>query len=159
MPLSNKQEKKSAIERSDIMPVSDITLTTRPPDAKAFAALRETAGWNNPAMAVIQKSIGNSLFWVCLYSEETLIGCGRLIGDGAMYFYLQDVIVHPAFQELGLGARIMESINGYIAEHCPAGSTAGLLAAKGKEGFYAKYGFTERDGEPLGHGMCRFITD
>lgn len=159
MPLSSKQEQKSATERCGSMPVSDITLITRPPEAKAFAALRETAGWNNPAMAVIQKSIDYSLFWVCLYSEETLIGCGRLIGDGAMYFYLQDVIVHPDFQELGLGARIMELINGYIAEHCPAGSTAGLLAAKGKEGVYAKYGFTERNGEPLGHGMCRFITD
>lgn len=159
MPLSNRQEKKSATERCESMPVSDITLTTRPPEAKAFADLRETAGWNNPAMEVIQKSIDNSLFWVCLYSEETLIGCGRLIGDGAMYFYLQDVILHPDFQELGLGARIMESINGYIAEHCPAGSTAGLLAAKGKEGFYTKYGFIERNGEPLGHGMSRFITD
>ena len=70
---------------------------------------------------------------------------------------IQDVIVHPEFQKLGLGSKIMQSINGFLSSNCHSGTTVGLLAAKGKEDFYLKHGFVLRNGKDLGLGMCRFI--
>ena len=139
------------------MPESQIDFTHCPPSASDFASLRARVGWTNPALAIIQSSIGSSLFWVTVYVQNKLIGCGRVIGDGAMYFYVQDVIVHPDYQHMGLASKIMESINQYIAANCPSGSTVGLFAAKGKEAFYLKHGFELRDGHELGLGMCKFI--
>lgn len=125
--------------------------------ALEFAALRSLVGWKNPELGVLQASMESTLFWVSAYSENELIGIGRVIGDAAMYFYIQDVIVHPDYQKVGLGSQIMESINNYLTENCSAGSTVGLLAAQGKENFYEKFEFISRDGKILGLGMCRFI--
>jgi len=80
-----------------------------------------------------------------------------VIGDGAMYFYIQDVIIHPEHQNKGLGSKIMNTLIAHLESCCAPGATIGLLAAHGKESFYLKFGFEPRDGESLGLGMCRFI--
>lgn len=139
------------------MTTTDIRVVEQPPSADEFASLRNLIGWRNPSLSVIQQSLDSSLFWVSLYRNNELIGCGRIVGDGAMYFYVQDIIVHPKYQNCGLGSIIMTSINQYIEKTCQPGATVGLLAAKGKEAFYEKHGFVGRDGNTLGLGMCRFI--
>ena len=80
-----------------------------------------------------------------------------VIGDGAMYFYIQDVIIHPEHQNKGLGSKIMNTLIAHLASCCAPGATIGLLAAHGKENFYLKFGFEPRDGQSLGLGMCKFI--
>ena len=82
---------------------------------------------------------------------------GRVVGDGAMYFYIQDVIVDPYYQQVGIGSVVMEYIEHYLSVSAKKGSTIGLLAAKEKEAFYAKYGYIKRPNDSLGNGMCRFI--
>ncbi|GGF80331.1 GNAT family N-acetyltransferase [Alteromonas lipolytica] len=139
--------------------MSDIEFTFRevPPAAADFAALRKQVGWKSPELPILQLSIESSLFWVTVYAGNQLIGTGRVVGDGAMYFYIQDVIVLPAVQGGGLGLQIMQRIQAYLAQACQPGTTVALLAAQGKEPFYAKLGFTARDGQSLGLGMCKFI--
>ena len=139
------------------MSPSEVLLKESPPTAEDFASLRAAVGWTNPKLAIIESSINSSLFWVSIFQCDRLVACGRVIGDGFMYFYVQDVIVHPEFQKLGLGSKIMQSINGFLSSSCHSGSTVGLLAAKGKEDFYLKHGFVLRNGKELGLGMCRFI--
>jgi len=82
---------------------------------------------------------------------------GRIVGDGAMYFYIQDVVVDPDYQNLGIGSALMKNIENYLFIEAKKGSTIGLLAAKGKEDFYTRYGYTNRPNELLGNGMCKFI--
>ncbi|AXR08414.1 GNAT family N-acetyltransferase [Salinimonas sediminis] len=139
------------------MPVPPFILKEVPPDVVTFASIRNTVGWSNPELDVLQNSIDSSLFWVSAYDKSELVGCGRVIGDGAMYFYIQDVLVHPLYQNRGLGSQIMHSINQYITLNGPIGATVGLLAAHGKEAFYQQYGFAPRDGQQLGLGMCKFV--
>ncbi|WDE08138.1 GNAT family N-acetyltransferase [Thalassomonas viridans] len=102
-------------------------------------------------------SLANSLFHVVLRQQDKLIAMGRVVGDGAMFFYIQDVIVDPGYQRQGLGHIIMENIEAYLQKSVKKGSTIGLLAAKGKEAFYRRYGYQDRSGEVLGLGMCKFI--
>ena len=49
----------------------------------------------------------------------------------------------------------------YIQKHRipEAQVTVGLLAAKGKEGFYAKHGFIVRPNETFGPGMITYIKN
>ncbi|WP_164078362.1 GNAT family N-acetyltransferase [Alteromonas facilis] len=127
------------------------------PTCVEFAALRKLVGWDNPEDIVLQASIDASLFWITIYSGAQLVATGRVIGDGAMYFYIQDVIVHPSYQQRGLGQQIMSAIERYLDATCQQAATVGLLSAQGKEEFYRRFGFIERDGKTLGLGMCKFL--
>jgi GNAT superfamily N-acetyltransferase len=66
------------------------------------------------------------------------------------YFYLQDIIVLPAFQSKGLGKRLMKAILAYLEEHARPGAFVGLMAAKDVSSFYTQFGFAVRPSERPG---------
>lgn len=140
------------------MSIPSIKYSTSPPSANEFVTLRQLVGWGTLNESLAQASLECSLFTVSAYLNQELIAMGRVVGDGYMYFYIQDVIVHPKYQGLGLGEGIMEHIESYLASNCRPGATTGLFAAQGKEGFYRKYDYMERCGDILGKGMCKFTT-
>ncbi|MDR6982219.1 ribosomal protein S18 acetylase RimI-like enzyme [Rheinheimera pacifica] len=133
--------------------------TDQPPTAAEYIALRCKVGWGSIEPNTAQNSLNCSLFNTTVRLDGKLIGMARVVGDGFMYFYIQDVIVDPAHQGCGIGQMLMARVETYLASTCQAGATVGLLAAKGKERFYRRYGFIERDGETLGKGMCRFVSE
>ena len=129
------------------------------PALDEFANLRTQVKWQNPNDKRLKASIENSLFWVTVYDTDKLIGTGRVVGDGAMYFYIQDIIVAPSYQKQGVGHLVMTYIEKYLSNTFSNGATVGLLSAHGKESFYTQYGYVNRDGDVLGLGMCKFISN
>ena len=127
------------------------------PVVEDFIQLRAKIGWGETDLAMAKNSLNASLFHVTIYAQSQLVAMGRVVGDGAMYFYIQDVIVNPSHQGQGLGNMIMENIEDFLTKTAKKGSTIGLLAAQGKENFYKTWGYLERTGNPLGKGMCKFI--
>lgn len=127
------------------------------PTTAEFLSLRAKVGWQGIADNIVQASLNNSLFHVVIYQNEQLVGMARVVGDGAMYFYIQDVVVDPAYQGFGVGAALMGKIESYLSTAANKGATIGLLAAQGKEAFYARYGYLTRPNTTLGHGMCKFV--
>jgi ribosomal protein S18 acetylase RimI-like enzyme len=119
--------------------------------------LRVKVGWNDTDLAMIKRSLENSLFHVTARTESKLIGMGRIIGDGAMFYYIQDVVIDPEYQHQGLGNALMLEIEQFLSINAKKGATVALLSAQGKEKFYSRYGYLERSGDPLGKGMCKFI--
>ena len=71
---------------------------------------------------------------------------GRLVGDGAMYWYLQEIVVLPEYQGKGIGKSIVNRLIEYIKSTAILGTIidVGLTAVKGKEPFYEKFGFSIR---------------
>ena len=128
------------------------------PAQDEFANLRTQVKWQNPDDKTLKASIENSLFWVIVYDTDKLIGTGRVVGDGAMYFYIQDIIVTPSYQKQGIGHLVMTHIENYLSSTSSNGATIALLSAHGKERFYTQYGYVKRDGDSLGFGMCKFIN-
>ncbi len=128
------------------------------PSAQEFSDLRAKVGWGETCLEMGAKSLAQSLFHVVIREGNKLIAMGRIVGDGVMYFYVQDVVVDPDYQKLGLGAVLMTHIEDYLAKTAQPGSTIGLLAAQGKEAFYQRYGYLLRPGNSFGHGMCKFIS-
>ena len=76
--------------------------------------------------------------------NNKVIGCGRVIGDGGLYYYIQYVIVLPEFQKRGLGKLIMDSIMKFFNENVQPNTFIGLMAAKGQSKVYTHFGFNER---------------
>ena len=122
----------------------------RIPTVEEYLALREAVGWGRLDEQVTVRGLTHALFTVCLLYEGNVIGCGRVIGDGGLYFYLQDIIVLQAFQGKGLGKRLMKAIMEYLEEHAHPGSFVGLMAAKDVSNFYTQFGFIVRPPERPG---------
>ena len=118
-----------------------------------YLRLREAIGWWYVDFEALKIGLPNSLFSVCVIHNDEVIGCGRVVGDGGMYFYIQDIIVLPEFQGKGIGRRIMDAVMDFITFHAHIGAFVALMAAKGVSKFYEKYGFQERP--PDRPGMFR----
>ena len=139
------------------MSVDNYKIKLESPSIEEFTLLRGKIGWDDINITLAEISLKNSLFHVSVYNKSQIIAMGRVVGDGAMYFYIQDVIVDPHYQKMGLGSLVMKHIEAFLAVSAKKGSTIGLLAAKGKEAFYTKYGYIKRPSDSLGNGMCRFV--
>ena len=109
-----------------------------------YQALRESTGWNPVEDNLVETALEKDLFSICVYDEERIVGIGRIIGDGALYFYIQDIIVLPEYKGLGIGKLIMDNIEIYLGKEANNNSFIGLMAADGVRGFYTKYGYEER---------------
>lgn len=122
----------------------DIRLVEQVPTLADYRRLREAVGWENGDAEAQATALRGALFSVCLIAEDEVIGCGRVVGDGGQYYYVQDIIVLPPYQGQGLGRRIMDAIMAYLAIHTRPGAFVALMAAQGAAPFYERYGFVIR---------------
>lgn len=118
--------------------------------ADSYQAIRATTNWGMFDTEAIEKALEKDLFSVCVYHLDRPIGMGRIIGDGQVYFYLQDVVVIPEYQRKGVGKMIMDCLEDYLASASHNHSFIGLMAAKNLQGFYEKYGYQLRSEDSPG---------
>ena len=109
-----------------------------------YQRLRSTTNWRQIPEIIVTKALEKDLFSVCILKKEKIVGMGRVIGDGSIYFYIQDVIVLPEFQMLGIGKLIMDQIENYLNNNAPNGAFIGLMAAEGTVAFYQSFGYRNR---------------
>ena len=128
---------------------ASVDIEYRSPTIAEYRSLRDLAGWWKTDENATEMALKKSLFSVVAVEDEKVIGCGRIIGDG-LYFYIQDLIVHPDFQARGLGRSLMNELMGYINANAQTGAFVGLMAAKGLEKYYEQFGFKARDADAPG---------
>lgn len=103
----------------------------------------------------------NSLYIAAAYQEDTLAGIGRIVGDGAVICYVQDLIVVPQCQGMGVGSAILTRLTEFV-EGLRQDDTEMmfcLMCAKGRETFYEKHGFLARPNPQLGPGMIQYLKE
>jgi len=125
-------------------------LVERVPTVDEYQRLRDAVGWGNVNRQATEQALGNALYSVTLTHRGVAVGCGRIVGDGGIYFYIQDIIVLPEYQRRRQGKRIMDAVMGYLERHAPANAFIGLMAATGVKSFYEMYGFAERPADRPG---------
>ncbi len=113
------------------------------PSVDDYNRLRESVGWHTVSEQRAGLALGNSLYCVCAVDDDHVLGMGRVVGDGGIYFYLQDVLVAPEFQRRGLGRSIMNRLMAFIDAQAPmrSGALVALMTAPGIGDFYRQYGF------------------
>ena len=116
----------------------------------SYQYLRHTTDWFQLDDEVVRESLENDLFALTAYDGDKLVGMGRVVGDGAIYFYIQDIIVIPEYQGRGVGSIIMESIEAYLDSVAYNNSFIGLMAAEGVAEFYHRFGYKERPADKPG---------
>ncbi len=75
--------------------------------------LYDSVGWvsytHEQRRAELPKAIRNSTYVVSAWSGDSLVGLARGLSDDVSIFYLQDILVRPAFQGQGVGRRLLEN--------------------------------------------------
>ena len=134
----------------------ELELVERAPTVEEYMAFRAHAGWEEVAdRAAVARALGGSLFSVCVEADGRAIAIGRVVGDGGVYAYIQDVIVREEFRGRGISTLVMDALLEFIERTYPSGAFVGLMAAEGVAGLYERYGFERRpDDAP---GMRRTI--
>lgn len=122
--------------------------------AEDFVRLRIETGFAEIPVEHARKALQNGLVNVSALYRCELVGMGRLVGDGAMYWYLQEIIVLPQFQGRGIGRLIVNHLVEYARVNSASGkfTTVGGVSARGKEPFYEKMGF-----EIISNGIIKMI--
>lgn len=128
-------------------------------DVDSYLALRASVKWKVLSRAQAQKALDNSLHVAGLYRLGKLIGMGRIVGDGAVICYIQDLIVKPEYHHTGCGHILIEHLISYVKDLTMDGTEMmlDLMCAKGREDFYLQHDFIARPTPFLGPGMIQYI--
>jgi predicted GNAT family N-acyltransferase len=140
--------------------MKDMVFKEERPTVDEYNKMRESAGWGDcKNLKAVENGLASSLFHICVRKGNKLVGMGRVIGDGSMAFYIQDVIVSKEYQGKGIGTQIMNRIMDFISSVAVVGAVVGLFAAKDKESFYKKFNFIPRPNESGGKGMIQYWNE
>ncbi len=133
----------------------EIRLIEKIPTANEFNMLTEAVGWGTREEKIVEEALRNTLYSLCVYDKDRLIGYGRIIGDKTIFLYIQDVMVIPQYQGRKIGTNIMEALLKQVEEYMKINPDIRLYlgASKGKEAFYERFGFVARPNDELGAGM------
>ena len=128
------------------------------PSADEFNFLTNSVGWGKRENSIVDEALNNTLYSLCVYDDDKLIGYGRIIGDKTIFLYIQDVMVIPEYQGKHIGTGVMENLLNKVDEYKKINPNIRtyLGASKNKESFYEKFGFISRPNEDLGSGMVLF---
>ena len=109
------------------------------PTPSEYFVLRLKSGMNARELAAAEIGLKNSLFAISIRNDGTLIGMGRLVGDGGCHVQVVDIAVDPDFQGQKLGSLIMKEIMAYVKSSLPPSCLVNLFADVSF--LYEKYGF------------------
>ncbi len=122
----------------------------RSPTLSEYTKLRVSVGWRKTEDKATETDLKNSLFSLVAFDNGDVVGIGRIIGDGGLYFYIQDLIVHPEYQNKGLGKTLINELLHYIKTNAKRGAFVCLMAAKGYKKYYEQFGYMARDADAPG---------
>lgn len=136
-----------------------VTLRENTLDLETYLALREAVSWKKLTENQAKRALENSIYNVVAYVENKPVAMGRVVGDGSVICYVQDLIVLPDYQKMKIGSKIVNNIIEYVSSIKEQDSEIMLclMCAKGREKFYEGLGFIGRPTENLGPGMIQYI--
>ena len=121
------------------------------PSQEQFWNLFQTTGWNDTYHLSPQelfRAVSINWFAVSAFDGERLVGFGRVVSDGILHAMIYEMIVLPVYQGQGIGAQILH----ILVQRCLEANIRDiqLFCARGKRGFYEKYGFAARSEDAPG---------
>ena len=120
-----------------------------------YNQLRAYCGWRSIPEPDVEDALRKSFVTFRAVSRGNLVGFARVIGDGVINIYIQDMIVHPDYQRQGIAKQLVSACLEWASEEAP-NAAIGLMAAKGVEPLYARHGFIARPNDRMGAGMMLF---
>src|SRR5437764_11890597 len=93
---------------------NEVEIVERVPEVQEYLDLIASVGWRPREHRAVEVALQNSLYAISAEHQGALIGCGRVIGDGGLHFYLTDIIVRPTYQRRGIGTKIVAALTRHV---------------------------------------------
>ena len=116
-------------------------LTVGVPSIEDYCRLRVSAGLSPKSAEAAAAGLPNTLFGVLILKDKKVVGMGRVVGDGGLFYQVVDIAVEPAHQRRGLGKAIVGRIVEHLNQSAPAGAHVSLIADGDARHLYAQFGF------------------
>lgn len=131
------------MRQHSVTPGSTVTLVAARPTTDQYLHLRAQAGLGSADQKAVETALAASLYSVCAFHNNQVVGCGRIVGDGGLYFYVEDLIVEAASRGAGVGGRILQALLAWLKKNARDGAFIGLTASGNATGFFERHGFRE----------------
>jgi GNAT superfamily N-acetyltransferase len=130
-------------DEETVEPADDYTVRDDLPTVDTFLDLRASADMAPRSREAVERGLPNSVVGVVAVHDPSgeTVGMARIVGDDGAVYHICDMVVQPAHQGRGLGARLMERLLAYVEETAPPQAYVNLVADV--DGFYEQFGFTE----------------
>ena len=120
---------------------SNYELRAETPDADEYRRLRVAAGMSAKSAEAAAIGLPNTLFAATVRQGERLVGMGRVVGDGGLFFEVVDIAVEPEHQGRGIGRAVVGTLVDYVRRTAHAGAFVSLIADGEAHRLYAQFGF------------------
>ncbi len=110
------------------------------PKPQEYCDLRVTCGLSEKSIDSATKGLPLSLYSITIRDSGTLIGMGRVVGDG-LHVQVVDIAIHPDYQKKGLSRIILERIVNFVNTEISSTATVSLFADV--DWLYEKFGFAK----------------
>lgn len=96
----------------------------------------------NLTASQFHEAVSSSYCTQSCWDGALLTGFGRVVSDGLLHGMIYEMIVHPDYQNRGIGSQILK----ILLDKCRSDGILEmqLFCAEGKEQFYLKHGFVRR---------------
>ena len=124
--------------------VAKLRIEKRPPSREEYRSLGYQSDWYTVNNQFSKTTFGKEVYNLVVLDGLNMAGMGRVIGDGAIYFNIQDIIVHPNYDNKSVSRLIMDQIEGYFETIASRHAYIGVMATTGTKELYKSYGYVER---------------
>jgi GNAT superfamily N-acetyltransferase len=122
-----------------------IQISDRLPTVDEHARLFERVGWPWYGEESTRRALESSSFGAVATRGDDVVGMGRVVGDGSVFFYLQDLAVDPDLQRLGIGSSLIRALVCKARTLSAGPIFVGVFATPIAVALYERHGFRPPD--------------
>ena len=120
-----------------------IIIIERMPSVEEYEDLVKAVGWKSRDRQSTATILKAPVFAAVAEDKDTgkTVGCVLLLGDGASFYYVKDMMVHPDYQAKQVGTALMQQLNEWLETNAAPGALVGLYTGENLAPFYKQFGF------------------
>ena len=123
-------------------PATGVAIAERLPTPGELQGLLRAVGWaRDERTDRAAQALAGARFGVVAVGDEGVVGTGMVLGDGATFAYLKDIIVRPEWQGRGIGTRIVGALLAILRRSGPRDLLVTLFTGQHLAEFYERFGF------------------
>jgi GNAT superfamily N-acetyltransferase len=123
-------------------PATDVAIVERLPTPEEHQEVLRAVGWaHDDRTERTATALAGARFGVVAVAGGRVVGTGMVLGDGATFAYLKDVVVRPEWQGRGVGTRIVGALLAILRRGDPDGMLVTLFTGRHLAEFYERAGF------------------